>query len=35
MSGAKVLDFDTYGLFRAMHSHVYATLRSVLCATGT
>ena len=30
MSGSKVPDFDTYGLFRAAHSHVYTTLRSVL-----
>ena len=30
MSGAKVPDFDAYGLFRAAHSHFYAPLRSVL-----
>ena len=30
MSWAKATDFDTYRLFCAMHSHVYATLRSVL-----
>ena len=26
MSGAKVPDFDAYGLFRAAHSHVSAPL---------
>ena len=30
MSGSKAPDFDTYGLFRAAHSHVYTPLRSVL-----
>ena len=30
MSGSKAPDFDTYGLFRATHSHVSAPLRSVL-----
>ena len=28
--GSKATDLDTYGLFCATHSHVYATLRSVL-----
>ena len=28
MSGAKVLDFDAYGLFRAKHSHNYIQLFS-------
>ena len=30
MSGAKVPDFDAYGLLRTAHSHVSAPLRSVL-----
>ena len=30
MSGFKKPDFDTYGLFRAAHSHFSAPLRSVL-----
>ena len=30
MSGSKATDFDTYGLFCATHSRVYATLRSML-----
>ena len=30
MSGAKAHDFDTYGLLRATHYHVYTTLRSML-----
>ena len=30
MSGSKAPNYDTYGLFRATHSHVYAPLRSVL-----
>ena len=30
MSGSKAPDFDTYGLFRATHSHFSAPLRSVL-----
>ena len=30
MLGYKAPNYDTYGLFRAMHSHVYAPLRSEL-----
>ena len=30
MSGSKAPDYDTYGLFRATHSHFSAPLRSVL-----
>lgn len=30
MSGAKAHDFDTYGLLRVTHNHVYTTLRSML-----
>lgn len=30
MSGSKAHDFDTYGLLRATHYHVYTTLRSML-----
>ena len=30
MLGYKAPNYDTYGLFRATHSHVYAPLRSVL-----
>ena len=30
MPGSKATDLDTYGLFCATHSHVYATLRSML-----
>ena len=30
MLGSKAPNYDTYGLFCATHSHVYAPLRSVL-----